>query len=431
MSVGTQVVRPFEVRGAVQQLWKCKDEEILIHGPAGTGKSRGALEKLHLALTKYKNARGLLVRQTRSSLTNTGMVTFEKEVLCPGDNVKFHTPSQSYPYPNGSALVVGGMDDPAKIMSAQYDMALFQECTEANITGWENITTRLRNGMMPYQQLIGDANPGPPSHWLWRRCLSGTTTEFASKHEDNPILYDKLKKKWTDRGKKYLAKLDKLTGIRFKRLRQGIWCSAEGAVYDTWDANIHLIDRFEIPASWPRYWGVDFGYTNPFVWAAYAQDPDGRLIRYREIYHTQRTVSQHCATIRSLNEPKPRAVICDHDAEDRATFEAELGVPTIPANKAVSTGIQAVADRLRVAGDGKPRILFMKDSLLEKDADLEEKMLPLSTDEEFDSYVWDDSTSKKKEVPVKEFDHGMDQMRYAVMHVDSRLFSAPSLIALT
>jgi phage terminase large subunit len=41
---------------------------------------------------------------------------------------------------------------------------------------------------------------------------------------------------------------------------------------------------------------------------------------------------------------------------------------------------------------------------------------PWCTEQEFTDYVW--SNKKTKEEPVKENDHGMDAVRYAVMHVD-------------
>lgn len=427
----TYVKKNFETRGAVAKVFECKDEEILIHGPAGTGKSRGILEKLHLVLLKYPGARGLLCRKTRSSLTNTGIVTYEKEVLVPADNVRFHTPTQAYRYAtNKSELIVGGLDDSQKIMSSQYDIIVVLEATELLPDDWQDLKTRLRNPVMPYHQIIADCNPAPPSHWLWRSVLNNQITAFASKHEDNPYLYNAKLQQWTEPGRKYKKILDSLTGVRYKRLTLGLWVASEGVVFDIWDPDIHVVDRKEIPASWPRYWSVDWGYTNPFVWQAFAEDPDGRLWKYREIYHTQRTVQHHCRIIKSLDEPRPRAIVCDHDAEDRATFEAEMGLKTLPASKGVSIGIQAVTERLKVAGDGLPRIMFMRDSLVEIDRNLETKKLPIKTEDEFESYVWDESTEKKKEQPLKKDDHGMDNTRYVVMHVDATRFSKPGISAL-
>jgi hypothetical protein len=124
--------------------------------------------------------------------------------------------------------------------------------------------------------------------------------------------------------------------------------SAEGQVYDGFDPDIHVIDRFDIPKQWTRYRAIDFGYTNPFVCQWWAQDHDGRLYLYREIYMTRRTVKVHSEQIHRLSAGETYAfTVSDHDAEDRATL-AENGIYTTAAVKDISPGIQAVEERLKV-----------------------------------------------------------------------------------
>lgn len=398
-------------------------------GPAGTGKSRAALEKINLMMLKYPGARGLMVRQTAVSLTSTALVTFEQHVVpeALGNNtLKFFGGSPrepaSYRYANGSRLVVGGMDNPDKIMSSEYDVAYVQEAIELQPDGWEKITTRLRNGRIPYQQLLADTNPERPTHWLKRRCDDGVTVMLESRHEDNPVLFDDHGA-LTEKGAAYMAVLDQLTGPRYYRLRKGLWVGAEGMVYETFDPAVHLINRFDIPRDWARVESVDFGYTNPFVWQAWAVDPDGRMILDREIYFSGRLVEDHAKHIlaarRTHKIPLPRALVCDHDAEDRATLERHLGQSVSKANKTVSEGIQAFQVRLKPAGDGRPRVLLFNDALIEKDQGMADRMKPVCTAEEFLGYVWDTTPGKPpKEAPLKEDDHGMDAARYAGAHLD-------------
>ena len=118
------------------------------------------------------------------------------------------------------------------------------------------------------------------------------------------------------------------------------------------------------------------------------------------------------------DQPEPRAVLCDHDAEDRATLERHLGRRTVGAKKALSPGIQAVKSRLRPAGDGKPRLCVFADALVDRDAALEEAKRPCGSVEEVDGYVWDAALGNGKEAPVKAHDHGMDCWRYLVAEVD-------------
>ena len=107
-----------------------------------------------------------------------------------------------------------------------------QEATEITEDEWEHLTTRLRRAVAPYQQIIGCCNPAGPNHWLKKRAEAGRLTLIASAHEDNPLLYDEKAGAYTETGKAYLAKLDALTGVRYQRLRQGLWVAAEGMVFE-------------------------------------------------------------------------------------------------------------------------------------------------------------------------------------------------------
>lgn len=414
----------YSPRGACRALWERRDPEVLVSGPAGTGKSRACLEKLHLAALKYPGMRGLIVRKTHISATATALETWRKfvikELLAIGD-IAFYGGSAEEPpqyrYTNGSRVLVGGLDKASKIMSSEYDVIYVQEATELTEDDWEALTTRLRNWRMPYQQLMADTNPDTPTHWLKVRCDAGKTVMLESRHEDNPLLFDESSNLTTD-GQAYMAKLDALSGVRYQRLRKGMWVAAEGIIYEEYDPAIHLIDPFEIPKEWTRYWAVDFGYTNPFVCQWWAEDPDGRLYLYRERYCTRHTVDQHAALIRTYmeDEPRPRAVICDHDAEGRATLERELGISTVAANKKVLDGIQAVQRRLRPAGDGRPRLYLFRNAVGVRDQELVDAHKPACTAEELPGYIWSDKIVKEQ--PVKENDHGCDAMRYMVADRD-------------
>jgi hypothetical protein len=113
------------------------------------------------------------------------------------------------------------------------------------------------------------------------------------------------------------------------------------------------------------------------------------------------------------------ADIADHDAEDRATMQKH-GIYTIPAEKDVSTGIQAIKARLRVQADGKPRLYLVRGALIEADPYLEAEKKPTCTEEEIPGYVWQTYPDGKpnKEQPVKVNDHGCDAMRYIVAIVE-------------
>ena len=434
--MSTFLEHKYRPRGACRELFNTKVDEVLVSGPAGTGKSRACLEKLHLMALANPGMRGLIVRKTVTSLTSTALVTWKTHVIAEALEaglVQYYggsavEPAQ-YRYTNGSVVIVGGMDRSTRIMSSEYDVIYVQEATELVEDDWEALTTRLRNGRVSFQQLMADCNPDRPTHWLKVRCDNNRTQMLESKHEDNPLLFadDEL---LTPEGEAYLKKLENLSGVRHLRLRKGIWAGAEGLIYDEFENGVHLLNTPKTPpAEWTRYWSIDFGYTNPFVCQFWAENPDGKLFLYREIYKTARTVYEHAQEIKRVvtwqddprikdkerigtwREPKPRAIICDHDAEGRAVLEQEIGISTTPAHKSVLEGIQAVQKRIK-----EQRIQLVRDVVVNKDEELRTAKKPTSTAEEITGYIWTDKGTK--EAPLKEDDHGMDAMRYLVAHLD-------------
>jgi phage terminase large subunit len=419
----------YEPRGASRDLFHCHDKEILLVGPAGTGKSLSILQKIHLILGKYPGAKAFMSRKTRTSMTNSCLDMFQRHVLKPADRVRMHKQDQQFNYPNGSLLAIIGLDDPERIKSTEWDVGYIQEATECSENDWEMCTSRMRNFVVPYQQLIGDCNPDKPTHWLKKRCDKGQTTMMISYHEDNPVLFDKGL--WTEKGLIYRATLDKLSGARRSRLYLGQWVAAEGLVYENWDPQIHMINLHDLPPTWPqwdRYWSIDWGFTHPFVWKEWSENPEtGQLIRTREIYQTKMIVEDLAKWIMDLTGGvyQPRAIICDHDPGDRATFERHTGYMTLPAYKEIRPGIQAVEKRLRHDWcKNGPGLLYLRDALVNLDLSLKEAGLPTCTEEEYDGYVWDkghneEVNSKKDELPVDKSNHGMDSDRYMVAFIDN------------
>lgn len=316
--------RAYQPHGAALSLLYDRAPEIVLSGPAGTGKSRACLEKLHLCAVKYPKMRGLIIRKTRESLSEAALVTYEDKVLpeysaiADGPRRNFR---QVYTYPNRSQIVVGGLDKPGKVMSTEYDMIYVQEAVELDLADWLALTTRLRNNVMPYQQLVADCNPDAPTHWLWLRAQSGLARMLHSRHEDNPRLF--RSGQLTEEGRIYIERLDRLgylnaetgevEGTEYQRLRLGLWVQATGLIYGVWsdgpaDGNVtEAADYVEGGGS--IIWGVDDGYvgrrdgatgqwtadSHPRVFGVYQLRRDGVICRFAESYQAETLSDAHVA----------------------------------------------------------------------------------------------------------------------------------------
>ncbi len=406
-------------RGAALELQSATDMEIMLAGPSETGKTFATLWKLDSMLRSTPRARGGLVRKIRATMAGTVLQTWDRVIEIRGGVVKFGGErADFYEYPNKARVYVGGMDDPGKVLSSDRDWLYANQAEELALGDWETLSTRTtgRGAVTDHPMLFGDCNPGPPGHWILKRPFIRL---LHSKHVDNPTLYDDLGN-ITPQGLRTMSVLDRLTGVRRSRLRDGLWIGAQGVVYP-FERGVHVIARKDL-GDRIRRWvcGVDFGYTNPFVWQRWGLDEDGRMYLDREIYRTKQLVQTLAVEIKRLNEGyEIDATVCDHDAEGRATLE-NAGISTVAAYKAVDVGIQNIEGRMTLAGDGLPRLFVLEDACEERDEDLADAHKPTCTLEEFESYRWPTAPDGKalKESPVKENDHGMDVTRYVGAYVD-------------
>lgn len=435
----TVLEHTYRPRGAPDQLFRCTDPEVVLSGPAGTGKSRGCLERLLWLALEFPGMRGLILRKTAVSMRSSILVEFRTVVLekwIQGGVVKFFSGSAQEPaqyrFGNGSVIVLGGMDTSSRIMSTQYDIIYINEAFELTENDIETCTSRLRNGVVPFQQLILDTNPQQPTHWLKLRCDRGQMTMLLARHKDNPA-YVNRDGTFTPLGDRYInGTLKNLTGVRRDRLYLGKWVAAEGAIWEEWDDAVHVRDRKDlfpdgrVPWDWQRVWSIDFGMTVPMVVQRWAIDDEGRMILYGEHYATGQLFEDVAAEHKKLitadgnsrpREPRPAWICADHDAEGRATWERHFGMSTLAAKKNVTEGLQAVASRLRVDGrTGKPRIMLMRGARTRADQTLVDAKKPTCTEEEIPGYIWEDKAAKER--PLKNDDHGCDAMRYAVAQLD-------------
>lgn len=391
----------YEWRGGNAELIKSRDNEVIAEGPAETGKTWAACYKMHMACREYPGSQHALARKVGVSIYGTVLVTMKKIIgnfpvtFFGGEN----TPERII-YPNGSTIWVGGMDNPTKILSGERDSIQVCQAEELSQDDWEILTTRVtgRGAVMPYTQIFGDCNPGGSKHHLKQRAQAGHLRMIPTRHEDNPALYQDGK--WTVQGQRTIATLEKLTGVRYKRLRQGVWATAEGAVYDMFDHRVHVKERPDAEMkAW--YLAMDEGYTNPAVILLVGEDADKRLHVRREYYERGKLQSAVVAQAAEwVREMGVNLAAVDEAAAGLIADLRDNNVPAIASKGRVLDGIQSIQNRLRVQDDGLPRLTVDPSCV--------------NTINEFESYVWKKTTSTgiTKDEPQKENDHAMDALRY-------------------
>lgn len=243
-----EVVRTLKLRGGNREAWQAREREILVEGARGTGKTRTILELIYALCEAFPYLSVLIVRKYQRTLATTCLKTFNEQVLHPGDGVTYFggneiTPA-SYRFPNGSQIVVGGMDNPDKVKSSEYDLIYPNEVTELTEDDFESLLPLLRHQhdgkrVIVAQRILSDANPADSGHWMNQRCERGQTRRIRTTMKDNPFYFDDDGNA-TPEGAAYLETLSSLTGSRRERWLLGLWTGTENACYPIFDRSQHV-----------------------------------------------------------------------------------------------------------------------------------------------------------------------------------------------
>jgi hypothetical protein len=274
-----------ELRGGNWEFWCARDREILVEGPRGTGKTRTILEFIDALCRQYAGLAVLIVRKYQRTLSTTCLRTFNEQVLpSRGGGVSWFggnaNEPASYRYSNGARIVVGGMDDPEKVKSSEYDFIYENEGTELTEDNHESLLPLLRHQIdgqpvLEHQRIVADCNPTNMGNWLNQRCIRGQTRRIRTTLKDNPSYFDSAGNA-TPAGVAYLATLTSLTGSRRERWLEGLWTGTENAIYPTFDREMHVKP---LPAG--IVWrassiGADQGRIHSAAAVAIKQDEYGR-----------------------------------------------------------------------------------------------------------------------------------------------------------
>lgn len=403
-------------------LFDDESEEMIADGPFACGKTFYSTMKLH-RWALYVPGEYAIVRKVKETIKRSVCKTFAEilgydPMVTKKGYVKGnggHNP-QSYHYPNGSVIHILGMNHPDGFLSAQFHGVYVNQAEELIYDDWQLLGRRSRKGRIP--QIWGDCNPSHPKHFL-APDVSQHITRYDLRHKDNPEYWDRDKKAWTEKGEREIAKLKRMTGMRYKRGYLGEWCSAEGAVYEMYDPLRHDVDvhRGDFGADTSWYLSIDYGFTHPTSVGLWAIE-NGTLTLFKEIYQTGLTIDDLLEKMdRMLSENRVSGlndIFTDHDAEHNERLK-RAGYGVTLAIKDILPGIDVAKKHLE-----NGTIRFNKNSLIEADPELVGK--PQRVTDELAVYAYPPTDKQKgtdkDEYPIDKDNHGCDMMRYFAMGVE-------------
>jgi PBSX family phage terminase large subunit len=274
---------------------------------------------------------------------------------------------------------------------------------------WDQLLARLS---VRGAKLFATTNPDNPGHWLRKKfILRAGELDLRYWHftiDDNHAL-----------DPAYVANLKKeYVGLWYRRFILGQWVQSDGAVYDMWDPDRHVVDELPRIERWFSC-GVDYGTVNPFsaLLLGLGRDPADNAPR---LYLTHEYRHDSKAARRTLTDPEYSAKLREFLATAQAPHEALPGITpewvhVDPSAASFSTQLHhdGMSNVAHAVNDVVPGIRSVAGALA-----TDRLRVHRSCDGwfvEIPGYAWDDRAAELGEdKPVKANDHSLDAGRYAI-----------------
>lgn len=400
-------IRSF-VGGGYDEFWRFKGRYRVCKGSRASKKSKTTALWYAVWLNKqgYENANLVVFRKTyrtikdscftdlKWALDRIGVLNDWNITLSPLEMTRKST---------GQKILFRGLDDVLKITSITVERgtlcwAWLEEAYEVMKEDDFNILDESIRGECPaplFKQWTITFNPWNEHHWLKKR--------FFDAPPDPDILAmttNYLCNEWLDAADiKVFEDMKKRNPRRYAVAGLGGWGIVDGLVYENWkeEAFDHKSDKFrqEHP-NLISCFGLDFGYTNDpsTLFCGLLDLKEKRLFVFDEMYEKGLSNKRIAETVQGMGYSKER--ITADSAEPKSIDELKsLGLKVKAATKgkdSIKNGIQWIQDLEIII---HPRCVnFIT---------------------EISNYTWDtDKFGTKLNVPIDDFNHLMDAMRYAL-----------------
>ena len=386
--------------------WRFKGRYRVVKGSRASKKSKTTALWFIVNMMKYPQANTLVIRKTFRTLKDSCFTELKWAVHRLKVDAWWEfkeSPLEATYLPTGQKIYFRGLDDPLKVTSITVDVgvlcwAWLEEAYEVMKEDDFNILDESIRGEVPeglFKQWTITFNPWNEHHFLKKRffdcppdpdILAITTNYMCNEYLDAADI-------------KVFEDMKKRNPRRYAVAGLGGWGIVDGLVYENWkeEAFDHTSDEFrKAHPNLISCFGLDFGYTNDpsTLFCGLLDLKEKRLFVFDEMYEKGLSNKRIAETVQGMGYGKER--ITADSAEPKSIDELKsLGLRVKAATKgkdSIKNGIQWIQDLEIII---HPRCVnFIT---------------------EISNYTWDqDKFGTKLNVPIDDFNHLMDAMRYAL-----------------
>lgn len=360
-------------------------------GSAGSGKSYTIAQRLIIRCCN-EPIRVLVCRRYATTLRNSCFALF-KEILDKWkltQYVKTRETDMSIQFPNGSQIIMCGLDTEEKLLSLNNISTVWvEEAYEVEKNKVEQLNLRMR-GTAENQQLILSWNPISKNSWLFNFTVEEPPENsifIHSTYKDNPFL-----------NAEYVAALDEMetrNPAKYRVYGAGEWgVDSEGLVITNWRKE--EFDEMALAASGLEHRaGMDIGWVDKSAIIDTLYDRDKKIIYvFNEFYKSGCQLNELAAAIENMNLKKTKLYVDSAEARSIQYFKNE-GIN--------ATGCAKGRDSVKAG------LMFLQDHLIIVHPKCKSFIMEL---ENF-SYIKSKITDEWTEDTTHDWSHAIDACRYA------------------
>lgn len=386
--------------------WRYKGRYRVCKGSRASKKSKTTALWCIWAIMKYPQANLLVVRKVFRTLKDSCFTELKWAIR--RLKVESHwevkeSPLEMTYIPTGQKIYFRGLDDPLKITSITVEHGCLcwlwiEEAYEiSNETEFDMLNESIR-GAIPeetglFKQITLTLNPWNEHHWIKHRFFDTSSSNTLS------ITTNYMCNEWLDdNDKKLFEDMKKSNPRRYQVAGLGEWGIVDGLVYENWEERLFDINEVKKIPSVQSAFGLDYGYTNdPSTLFCGLVDTTSKTIWvFDEMYRRGMSNEAIADEVIKMGYAKEhiRADASEPKSNDRLR---KLGLqrltPAIKGPDSIRNGIDFI--------QGYHLIIHPK---------------CVNFITEISNYTWDTDkkTGEKINVPIDDFNHLMDAMRYAL-----------------
>lgn len=388
------------------EFWNFKGRYVACKGSRASKKSKTAALWIISHLIQYPEANAIYIRKTERTLKDSCYSDCKWAIHRMGLDKWFTcrlSPLEIEYKPTGQRILFRGCDDPLKLTSISVPKgvlcwAVFEEAYEITRESDFDMIDESIRGELPegyFKRVFVLLNPWSEKHWIKKRFFDTPDNENKLSLTTNYLCNEWL----TPDDLKIFEEMRVRNPRRFAVAGLGGWGVSDGLVYENWKEETfdHTSDDFK--AEHPKLiscFGLDFGYTNDpsTLFCGLLDQKNKQLFVFDEMYEKGLSNRKIADNIKNMGYGKER--ITADSAEPKSIDELKsLGLRVKGAMKgkdSIKNGIQWIQDLEIII---HPRCVnFIT---------------------EISNYTWDtDKFGTKLNVPIDDFNHLMDAMRYAL-----------------